>query len=41
MQDKNTDGEEKEEQLQDMWDDSYWAEWARTGEDEHNHAHSH
>jgi G3E family GTPase len=42
MQDEGMDEEEKEEKLQDMWDDSYWAEWARTGEDdEHNHAHSH
>jgi hypothetical protein len=41
MQDKTIDEEAKEEKLQGMWDDSYWAEWARAEVDDHDHAHSH
>jgi hypothetical protein len=41
MQDKTIYEEAKEEKLQGMWDDSYWAEWARAEVDDHDHAHSH
>ena len=37
MFDGKTDQEAKEEKLQEMWDDGYWAEWARADEDEHDH----
>lgn len=44
MKNKKLDDEEKEEKLQEMWDDGYWAEWPRMqdGEDhEHDHSHNH
>ncbi|EMD67377.1 hypothetical protein GGP41_007286 [Bipolaris sorokiniana] len=40
--DKKLDEDEKEETLQEMWDDGYWAEWPRVqDEEEHDHEHSH
>ncbi|CAA9963144.1 Cobalamin synthesis protein [Pyrenophora teres f. maculata] len=39
MQDKKLDDEEKEEVLQDMWDDGFWAEWPRAQDEEHDHDH--
>lgn len=42
MLDKKLDDEEKEEALQEVWDDSYWAEWPRAQDkEEHEHDHSH
>jgi G3E family GTPase len=42
MHDKKLDDDEKEEVLQEMWDDGYWAEWPRAqDEEEHDHDHSH
>jgi G3E family GTPase len=42
MHDDKLDDEEKEETLQEMWDDGYWAEWPRAqDEEEHDHGHSH
>jgi G3E family GTPase len=42
MKDKEMDDEEKEEVLQEMWDDGYWAEWPHAqDEEEHGHDHSH
>jgi G3E family GTPase len=41
MHDKKLDDEEKEEVLQEMWDDGYWAEWPRAQDDEHDHGHHH
>jgi hypothetical protein len=42
VQDKKMDDKEKEEVLQEMWDDGYWAEWPRAQvEEEHDHNHSH
>jgi G3E family GTPase len=35
------DGEEKEEMLAEVWDDGYWAEWARGGEEEGHEGHHH
>lgn len=41
MHNTSLDHEHKEGKLQDMWDDGYWAEWARgNGEEEHNHDHN-
>jgi len=39
MHDKELNSEEKEEVLQDMWDDGFWAEWPRAQDDEHDHEH--
>ncbi|KAL1799262.1 hypothetical protein ACET3X_003299 [Alternaria dauci] len=42
MQDEKLDDEEKEETLQEIWDDAYWAEWpCMQDEQEHDHAHHH
>jgi hypothetical protein len=42
MHDKEMEDEEKEEVLQDMYDDSFWAEWPRgQDDDEHDHEHEH
>ncbi|KAF2021107.1 cobW-domain-containing protein [Aaosphaeria arxii CBS 175.79] len=44
MRDDRLSEDEKEERLQEMWDDGYWAEWPRVeeGEDEeHDHSHGH
>lgn len=42
MHDGKLDREEKEEKLQEMWDDTYWAEWGRAEDEEHDHhAHHH
>ncbi|KAI4949465.1 hypothetical protein J4E91_005204 [Alternaria rosae] len=44
MHDDKLDNDEKEETLQEMWDDGYWAEWPRAQDDEendHGHDHSH
>ncbi|EAT77115.1 hypothetical protein HBI56_207560 [Parastagonospora nodorum] len=49
MHNDKMDEEEKEEKLAEMWDDGYWAEWARPGAEEeddeghdhHHHGHSH
>ncbi|KAG9193423.1 hypothetical protein G6011_03458 [Alternaria panax] len=44
MFDDKLDDEEKEEALQEMWDDGYWAEWPRVQDEEHNdrdHSHDH
>jgi hypothetical protein len=42
MHNNKLDDDEKEEALQEMWDDSYWAEWPRAqDEEEHDHDHSH
>ncbi|KAF3054017.1 hypothetical protein E8E11_008333 [Didymella keratinophila] len=37
MFDGKTDADVKQEKLQEMWDDAYWAEWAAVEEDEHDH----
>ncbi|KAL1653239.1 hypothetical protein SLS61_004116 [Didymella pomorum] len=37
MFDGKTDADVKQEKLQDMWDDDYWAEWTAVEEDEHDH----
>lgn len=37
MFDGKTDEESKEERLQELWDDGYWAEWAKSEGDEHAH----
>ena len=37
MFDGKTDADVKQEKLQEMWDDGYWAEWAAVEEDEHDH----
>ncbi|KAI0574223.1 Cobalamin synthesis protein [Pyrenophora tritici-repentis] len=39
MKDEKLNDEEKEEVLQEMWDDGYWAEWPRAQDEEHNHDH--
>lgn len=39
MQDKKLDDEDKEEVLQEMWDDGFWAEWPRAQDEEHDHDH--
>lgn len=42
MQDAKLADEDKEEKLGEMWDDGYWAEWPRAGDDgkgEHDHSH--
>ncbi|KAJ4293384.1 hypothetical protein N0V90_008667 [Kalmusia sp. IMI 367209] len=39
MHDNKLNEEEKEEKLQELWDDGYWAEWGRAEEEEHHHAH--
>ncbi|KAF1836086.1 cobW-domain-containing protein [Decorospora gaudefroyi] len=42
MHDKELDDEGKEDVLQEMWDDGYWAEWPRAQDDEeHEHELSH
>lgn len=49
MQRDDLDDEETEEKLGEMWDDGFWAEWPRAGEDgneehdhtQHSHAHGH
>jgi G3E family GTPase len=41
MQDDKLSENEKEEKLQDRWDDSCWAEWQHAEDDEHNHDHYH
>ncbi|KAF1918716.1 CobW/HypB/UreG, nucleotide-binding domain-containing protein [Ampelomyces quisqualis] len=47
MHDKSLDEEAREEKLNDMWDDGYWAEWPRADDehdhdgDDHGHNHSH
>ncbi|OAF99482.1 cobW-domain-containing protein [Paraphaeosphaeria sporulosa] len=38
MHDSKLSEEEKEERLQDIWDDSYWAEWGRAVDEEHDHS---
>ncbi|KAJ4373570.1 hypothetical protein N0V86_007712 [Didymella sp. IMI 355093] len=37
MFDGKTDADVKQEKLQEMWDDGYWAEWASVEEDDHRH----
>lgn len=37
MYDGKMDEESKEEKLQEMWDDGYWAEWPRADAEEHDH----
>lgn len=42
MRDNKLDEEAKEEKLAEMWDDGYWAEWARMeADEEHDHDHGH
>jgi hypothetical protein len=47
MHDRSIDDEAKEEQLCEMWDEEYWAEWPRAehdhedSEEAHRHGHSH
>jgi hypothetical protein len=42
MHDEKSDDDEKEETLQEIWDDAYWAEWPRAqDEEEHDHDHHH
>ncbi|KAJ4346705.1 uncharacterized protein N0V89_010637 [Didymosphaeria variabile] len=42
MHDRKLSEEEQEERLQEIWDDSYWAEWGRAEDEEHDHAgHNH
>jgi len=42
MKDKDLDGDATEEKLAEIWDDGYWAEWARVeAEEEHGHSHGH
>lgn len=42
MNNKKLDDEEKEEELQEIWDDGYWAEWPRMQDgEEHDHDHDH
>jgi G3E family GTPase len=43
MFDGKMDEASKEEKLQEMWDDGYWAEWAKANEehDHEGHAHHH
>ncbi|KAH7135156.1 cobalamin synthesis protein [Dendryphion nanum] len=42
MNNKKLSNEEKEEKISEIWDDGYWAEWPRFGEDEaHDHDQSH
>lgn len=42
MHDGKLSDEEREEKLQTIWDDSYWAEWGRAEDEEHDHhGHSH
>ena len=38
---RELDGEGKEERLAQVWDDGYWAEWARGGEEEGHEGHHH
>lgn len=40
MFDETLSEDEKEQKLQQMWDDGYWAEWPRA-EEEHDHSHHH
>ncbi|KAF9691161.1 hypothetical protein EKO04_010780 [Ascochyta lentis] len=39
MFDAKTDEDAKEEKLSEMWDDGYWAEWARVNEEDHEGHH--
>lgn len=39
MNDARLDEVEKEEKLQELWDDGYWAEWGRAEEEPHEHNH--
>ena len=39
MHDKKLDGGEKEEVLQEIWDDGFWAEWPRVQDEKHDHEH--
>ncbi|KAF1962482.1 cobW-domain-containing protein [Byssothecium circinans] len=41
MCDESLDEEKKEEKLQEMWDDSYWAEWPRAEDVDDHHGHHH
>lgn len=42
MHDSKLDDDQKDEKLQELWDDSYWAEWPRGEDGEHDHrGHSH
>jgi G3E family GTPase len=41
MQDDELDAEGKEEALQEMWDDSFFAEWVADHVDSHDHNHKH
>lgn len=43
MHDESLDLEEREEVLQEIWDDGYWAEWPRAqdNDEEYDHGHSH
>jgi G3E family GTPase len=39
MGNKKTDDETKEEKLGKVWDDGYWAEWPRAGQNNNDHQH--
>ena len=41
MHDSNLGDKAKEERLQELWDDSYWAEWPRVGQENEEHGHDH
>lgn len=41
MFDGKMDDEAKEEKLTEMWDDGYWAEWAKADEEDHEGHHHH
>ena len=41
MRDGKLNGDGKEERLAEVWDDGYWAEWARGGEEEGHEGHHH
>lgn len=41
MRNDELDDETKEETLAEMWDDGYWAEWARGEDQVHGHDHDH
>ncbi|KAF2448408.1 cobalamin synthesis protein [Karstenula rhodostoma CBS 690.94] len=41
MHDNKLSEEEKEERLQEVWDDSYWVEWGQAEDEEHDHSGHH